>query len=113
MAMLLLKAAHKEWRSVIWIPLAQQLSTNVIQAVFLLACSHTDIHKVTDATHNPQPPADMHNNLSCHSETTHRCIYYMVTSVLQDQQYMFLVRCLLVVKKMLLIRPAKNQYRTC
>jgi len=33
-----------------------------------------------------------------------RCIQYMVTSILQDQQYMFGVKSLLVVEKVLLTR---------
>ena len=32
-----------------------------------------------------------------------RCVQYMVTSILQDQQYMFGVKSLLVVEKVLLI----------
>ena len=35
---------------------------------------------------------------------TLRCVQYMVTSVLQDQQYMFGVRSLLVDEKVLLMR---------
>jgi len=32
-----------------------------------------------------------------------RCVHYMVTSILQDRQYMFGVKSLLMVEKMLLI----------
>ena len=35
---------------------------------------------------------------------TLRCVQYMVTSVLQDQQYMFAVRSLLVDEKVLLMK---------
>ena len=35
---------------------------------------------------------------------TLRCVQYMVTSVLQDQQYMFGVRSLLVDEKLLLMK---------
>jgi len=35
---------------------------------------------------------------------TLRCICYMVTSVLKDQQYMFVVRRLLVDEKVLLMK---------
>ena len=33
-----------------------------------------------------------------------RCVQYMVTSILQDQQYMFGVKSLLMVEKVLLMR---------
>jgi len=35
---------------------------------------------------------------------TLRCVRYMVTSVLQDQQYMFGVSCLLIDKKVFLMK---------